>query len=237
MPGWYAARFAEVARTLAGESTLAGTLQLIVQQAARTIPGAEHAAITISRGDRRYQTPASTGPLPLSVDELQYENNEGPCLTALATVDVTHTGDLATDSRWPVFGPAASSSTGVMSMLSSPLYLEDDTILGALNLYAKKPDAFDEIDLSGCEILSTHSAIALSRAADREQNDHLQNALASNRKIGAAVGILMAKHLLNEQQAFDALRIASQHRHRKLIDIAYEVVDTGQLAMPPRPSA
>jgi GAF domain-containing protein len=237
MPGWYADRFAEVARTLASETTVVGALERIVQLAATTIPGAEYAAITTKSGSERYRTVAFTGPVPLRVDEIQYEANQGPCLTALETVEMVHTGDLAVDGRWPVFGPAASEATGVMSMLSSPLYLEDSDILGALNTYSKKPDAFDEIDLSGCAILSTHSAIALSRAADREQNDHLTNALASNRKIGAAIGILMATHKLTEQQAFDALRLASQHFHRKLYEIAFEVVETGQLVLPPRPGA
>jgi hypothetical protein len=36
----------------------------------------------------------------------------------------------------------------------------------------------------------------------------------------------MTEHLLSEQQAFDALRIASQYSYREPIDIAYEVVDT-----------
>ena len=83
----------------------------------------------------------------------------------------------------------------------------------------------------------TAERFAIARAADREQKDHLTNALASNRKIGAAIGILMATHKITEQQAFDALRLASQHSHRKLHDIAFEVVDTGQLALPPRPGA
>jgi GAF domain-containing protein len=236
MPRWYADRFAEVARTLANEPTLAATLQSIVRQATTMIPGAEYAAITTGRTGSRYQTIAFSDTVPVKVDEIQYDKNEGPCLTALAAVELTHTGDLATDCRWPQFGPAASKATGVLSMLSSPLHLEDETILGALNLYARKPDAFDEADQSGCAILSTHSAIALSRVANREQKDHLAAALESNRKIGAAIGILMAKHLISEQQAFDALRIASQHTHRKLVDIAYDVVETGELIMPARTS-
>ena len=36
----------------------------------------------------------------------------------------------------------------------------------------------------------------------------------------------MATKLLGKQQAFDLLRIASQHGHRKLRDIALEVTDT-----------
>ena len=119
-------------------------------------------------------------------------------------------------------------------MLSSPLYFEDDNIIGALNMYATQPNAFDDTDASTVAVLSTHAAIAFSLATDREAKHNLTAALANSRKIGAAIGILMHKHHLTEQQAFDALRIASQHAHRKLVDIAYNVVETGELALPPK---
>jgi hypothetical protein len=112
--------------------------------------------------------------------------------------------------------------------------MEDDNVLGALNMYSTRPHAFDDTDASGLAVLSTHSVIAFTLAADRQSNDNLQVALANSRKIGAAIGILMNKHRITEQQAFDALRIASQHTHRKLIDIAFEVVETGELTLPPR---
>jgi GAF domain-containing protein len=237
MPRWYAEHFAEAARALAADSTVVGTLERIVRLAATTIPGAQYAGITTKTRSESYKTIALTDRLALQVDEIQYEANEGPCLMALEGVQIIRSGDLAADGRWPVFGPAASQATGVMSMLSSPLYLEGSNVLGALNTYATKPDAFEEMDVSGLAILATHSAIALTRAADREKNEHLENALKSNRKIGAAVGILMANHKLTEEQAFDALRIASQHTHKKLYDVAFEVVETGHLELPPRSAA
>jgi transcriptional regulator with GAF, ATPase, and Fis domain len=234
MPGYHADKFAEVARLLASERTVEGTLRLIVAQAARTVDGAEFSAITVKRGDDKYQTVAYTADLAVKVDQIQYDTDEGPCLTALHTVHVTQSSDVAADPRWPQFGPEAKRSTGVVSMLSSPLYLENDNVIGALNIYATRANAFDDADASTIAVLSTHGAIAFSLVADRQAKDNLTAALASSRKIGAAIGILMYKHQLSEQQAFDALRVASQHSHRKLIDIAYEVVDTGQLTLPPR---
>jgi AmiR/NasT family two-component response regulator len=43
------------------------------------------------------------------------------------------------------------------------------------------------------------------------------------------MGILMAKHLVTKEQAFDLLRITSQHSDRKLRDVALEVTNTGVL--------
>lgn len=56
---------------------------------------------------------------------------------------------------------------------------------------------------------------------------HLEQALQSSRRIGAAIGIVMATRLVSEAHAFAALRKASQNTNRKLREIADELVLTG----------
>jgi uncharacterized coiled-coil protein SlyX len=67
------------------------------------------------------------------------------------------------------------------------------------------------------------------RVVDRERIANLEVALVSARQIGAAMGILMASHQLTVEQAFDQLRLASQRSHRKLREVADEVLLTGAL--------
>jgi AmiR/NasT family two-component response regulator len=55
----------------------------------------------------------------------------------------------------------------------------------------------------------------------------LQRALATSRQIGMAMGILMERHRLTPEQAFDRLRDLSQRRNVKLRDLADQVVYTG----------
>jgi hypothetical protein len=45
----------------------------------------------------------------------------------------------------------------------------------------------------------------------------------------AEIGILMVTHKITRTQAFDLLRITSQHANQKLADLAREVGDTGIL--------
>lgn len=59
--------------------------------------------------------------------------------------------------------------------------------------------------------------------------ENLNFALHTSRRIGAAIGILMSLHKLTEEQAFDLLRQASRYAHRKIRDLAVEVVETGWL--------
>lgn len=67
----------------------------------------------------------------------------------------------------------------------------------------------------------------LARA--EEQNHQLRQALESARDIGAAIGIVMSCHRLTHAAAFERLTLLSQRTHRKLHDIAVDIVDTGEV--------
>jgi hypothetical protein len=58
---------------------------------------------------------------------------------------------------------------------------------------------------------------------------NLEIALHSSREIGAAIGVVMVQHRTTADRAFDLLREHSQRTHRKLRDIAADVLLTGSL--------
>ena len=66
------------------------------------------------------------------------------------------------------------------------------------------------------------------RSAERKA-DALEHGLLSNRRIGMAVGILMTRRQLTEDQAFAMLSHASQHGNVKLRDLARHVIETGEI--------
>lgn len=63
----------------------------------------------------------------------------------------------------------------------------------------------------------------------REQIASLERALASSRRIGMAIGILMARRRVTDAVAFQLLSQASQQRNRKLRNLAEEVIETGDI--------
>lgn len=78
------------------------------------------------------------------------------------------------------------------------------------------------------------AAITVQRFADaarqaEDQATNLRTALLNSRQIGAAIGIIMAAHKVTESTAFDMLRTVSQHDHRKLREVATDVLQTGWL--------
>jgi hypothetical protein len=83
------------------------------------------------------------------------------------------------------------------------------------------------VDRACAVVHDTRLATLLARERERARN--LEIALESNREIGTAIGILMARELLTSTQAFDQLRQVSQNTHRKLRAVAGDVILTGKL--------
>ncbi len=95
------------------------------------------------------------------------------------------------------------------------------------------PDAFSDTTVEVGLLLATHASMAVAAHISSDQAANLEKALESNRDIGVAMGMLMAQHKLTRTNAFDLLRVTSQHTNRKINDLAAEVGDTGVLPYPP----
>jgi GAF domain-containing protein len=211
--------FGDIARALAGRGPEAA-LDRIVHLAVDNLDGCEHAGISLVE-NRRVRTGPNTGEVPAAVDQLQDDTGEGPCLDSIQEHEVFRTHDLVAEERWPQFAPRAHEETGVRSILSVRLYVEEHT-MGALNLYSTQEAAFaDEHDVALAAVFASHAAVALS-AARRE--DQLEQKAQSRDVIGRAKGILTAQSRLDDEAAFDVLRRASQRLNVKLTDVAEDVI-------------
>ena len=200
----------------------------VVRFAARAVPHTQHSALTLVHGAGRPVTVAATGEVGRRVDEIQYETSQGPCLAAVEGDDVARAADLATDLQWPEFARRCVTETNVRSMFSLRLFLSG-VDRAALNFYAERPGVFDELDLAVGAMFAPFAALAVQNATQAKEIDNLQTALQASRRIGVAIGVLMARHLVTYEQSFDMLVLASQQLNRKLRDIAAEVAETGEL--------
>lgn len=218
--------FAGVVRSLESQPDYGSTLQSVCEWAV-TILGADDAAMTVIQHGR-FTTVAATGDLPLRVDRIQYQAGEGPCLESLAEGELLASPDLQTEQRWPAFSTRAVNETGVRSMISHRLSVREG-VIGALNVYSRRPHVFSDEDLSHLKIFTTHAAVALQASETEAKVTELERALSSNRRIGMAVGIVMAGRGLTGDAAFQALRKASMDGNRKLVEVAEDVIYTGRL--------
>jgi transcriptional regulator with GAF, ATPase, and Fis domain len=214
-PEELARTFADIARTLLAAETVDETLQRIVDLAAGTVDGCDAAGVSIVHLGGDITTPAVTHELVARCDALQYEFGEGPCVSAIWKQETFESDNLKHERRWPKWSPRAVE-LGAASLVSFRLFVEEDT-LGALNLYAAKPHAFDEVDRETGVIFASHAAVALLGAQRQARADAAV-------VVAKAVGMLMERRGITSDQALEVLGRAARHMNVKLQEVAERVV-------------
>jgi GAF domain-containing protein len=222
--------FAELAKIMLGEQPLSATLERVAQLAKQTIPGAAEVSVTLM-SDGHVASMAFTGPLAVQLDERQYEAGFGPCMDAATSGTTVTIEDTSASDAYPDFGRAAARR-GIRHTMSIGLPVARQTI-GALNIYATDQTPFDEASHQLATAFASYAAVALANAGVYATTAtlaaNLQRALESRATIDQAKGMLMARHRLSAEAAFDMLSKKSQSENRKLRDIANEMVGEYQL--------
>lgn len=219
-----ASDFARLSRDLMADPEEHSTLQKVAERAVAVVPACDFSSVSLRRRRGRVETTGSTSELASRCDVLQYELEEGPCFDAVWDGSSYLAADVASDTRWPRWGPQVAE-LGIGSILAMRLTSGQENI-GALNLYATSPLAFGPEDVDIALVYTIHAANALTSA---RLASGLQSAVHSRHLIGVAQGILMGTHRLSLEQSFELLRSCSSQENIKLRDLAQQVVDQGGL--------
>ena len=192
---------------------------------ASTIGGGTSCGITLAR-DGRPTTVACSDERATQLDEVQYGDDDGPCLHSMRSGEVVAIDDIADDDRWTQWRVSALAHD-TRSSLSMPL--RSGGVVGAMNLYAALPNHFGAQQRAQAERLSQEAGraveLAVRLAEHTELSRHLSAALASRAVIDQAIGIVMDQNRCNAEEAFQILRTASNHRNVKLRVIASDIVE------------
>lgn len=218
--------FARMSGLLLSQETVSSSLQLITALAHDTIPTSLGSAVTLV-DDRGHRSVAATSDATVEqADALQYEMNEGPCLTAWAHRTSVRIDDTRSESRWPRWCGAVQQF-GVVSVLSTPL-VAGDRALGAMKVYSDQPAAYGPDAERRLGMFAPQAAVLVanmqSHQAATELSEGLKDALGSRDVIATAKGILMARDGIDADSAFRLLVSASQREHTKLRDVAQAIV-------------
>lgn len=218
---------AAVSRFLIADRPLGETLERVAELAVQAIQPAVAVGVTLLDDNRRPSTALWTHNVAPRVDQVQYEEGAGPCLTAYKERRLIRVEDVRTvRNEWPAFSRRAVEE-GIFSTLSLPLVAGDDAF-GAFNLYARTPDAFSPQHEADAELFATEAAVVLANASAYwsmfDLASGLQTAMQSRAQIEQAKGILMASRHCGPEEAFQLLVQASQRNNEKLRDIAARIV-------------
>jgi GAF domain-containing protein len=228
------AAFEELAGIALSEHSMGSVLQTVADLTKQVLPAQIESSVSVLVGGRP-TTFVYTGQLALDLDESQYGHGYGPCLHAATTGETVLIEDARADERWPDY-LADAVERGSLSSLSIPLG-DAEGLAAGLNIYAREPAAFDEPSRRTAARFARFAGTAVANMyayqSAREIADNLQVALQSRAVIDQAKGILIERHKLTADQAFQVLVHASMGVNQKLRDVAEHLVHTGELLTPP----
>lgn len=220
------AAYERMSGLLLSDETVKSALSLITSLAHDSMPGAVGAGVTLLDERGRKTTAAASDPVVERADNLQYELDEGPCLTAWTSRAPIRVDRISAEPRWPRWARTAGA-LGLQSSLSVPLVV-GDACPGALKVYADQPSAFDARAEQLLTRFATQAAILVANVQSfrdaHRLTDQLKDALRNRDVIATAKGILMARAGTDEESAFAMLVAASQRENQKLRDVAQAVV-------------
>jgi GAF domain-containing protein len=219
-----------MSRIVLRDRSMESVLQEVTDLAKSVLAEDAEASVTMV-DDGRATTITYTGQLALDCDERQYETGHGPCLHAASTGDMVEISDSEMDQRWTDYARWAAER-GALSSLSIPLPVSD-RVSGALNIYSRRAAGFDESSRAAATEFAPFATVVLDNMSAyqdaRGMVDNLRVALDSRAVIDQAKGILMERHRLTADQAFQYLTRASSLTNTKLRLVAEQLVHTGEL--------
>jgi GAF domain-containing protein len=216
----------ELQKLLIGADGVESFLADAARYAAGAVPHAHSVGITVSATRFLRMLGATSDDLAKALDAVQYDIDDGPCLTCLRTAEVVVVDDIAADPRWPAFARRGRQA-GAGSSLSVPLMI-DSRAVGALNLYSREAHGLAAEDQARAQQFADQAAGAVALARRLEEREqlagHLEKALSSRSVIDQALGIIIARTGHDADRAFQLLRAQSQHTNQKLRDVAAQIV-------------
>jgi PAS domain-containing protein len=214
---------ADLATELSPERDSDFLLERLVLLTLRWIPGTEHASVTRHADGRDVRSVAATDAVAARCDELQARCRQGPAVGVVVDHDTIRVDDLRQDSRWRAFS-AGAADLGVRSVLACELPITGSGE-ARLNLYSSQPRAFGPMAELVAPVFAARASITLAHS---DEVHNLRKAIASRQVIGQAVGILMERHRIRAEEAFDRLVAASKNSRVKLRELAVRITETGE---------
>ena len=197
----------------------------LCQSAVEFVDGCDHASLMLRRHGR-VQTVGASDELARVIDELERALEQGPCLDAIddSEPDQHICPDLTTGSRWPELAATLLERTPVRGMAGFRIR-QDGQKVGALNVFSDEAGALTQHSLDQAIMLTAFASVTLAALDRGEEATTLRRGLESNREIGKAIGLLMAMHDIDDDQAFQMLSTVSQEMNIKLAQVASQVID------------
>ena len=188
--------------------------------------GASHVGLTLVTDTGTVESCWASDDIPVRVDMLQRELDQGPVPCWPAPAHVLVAADLAEDARWPDFAERCISVVGVHSLLCVRIPVASGR-LAVLSVCAPQPQAFDDQREKAGQLASLCTDFA--EHCDAELAVLSPPPDGAGGLVATALGVVMAHYRVVPAEGFRMLSRSAGDLGISLLAMAREVVRTDRL--------
>jgi hypothetical protein len=209
----------------AAETAEPRSLNQLVADAAREVPGCAAAAAVLWRDNEPVALAASHPSLPELI-EVQVHAGRGPLLDALGTGEPAACPDTLEDDRWPEFAGAALR-LGVRCSLTVASRPGPEAV--CLSLFGARPRVLAAPSVPVAERIVAFGGVVVGIASEydeaRRAARQLRDAAESRAVVDQAKGVLMHALGCSADEALARMRQISQARNLRVTEVAARITD------------
>jgi ANTAR domain len=208
------------------ETSAPRSLNQLVAQAARRVPGCSGAAAVFWQGGEPVTVAASHPSLPELID-VQVHRGSGPLLDALRSGEPAGCADTLEERRWPEFASAALRQ-GVRCSLCLAHPARDGVM--CLSMFGARRRTLGPDSIAVAERLLAFGGAAVGVASEygdaRRTARQLRDAAESRAVVDQAKGVLMHALGCTAADALQRMRQVSQAQNMKVTDVATRIIES-----------
>jgi GAF domain-containing protein len=215
----------ELGRLRFGEMRVEDAIREIVQTT-HSMFAVDGAGLMLCDSAQHLRSVAASDERFAHLEDLQIRYQEGPCIEAFDTKELTGATDLEHEDRWPLFSQAAVQRE-VRAVLASPLPYNQDAV-GVVAVLSERSRPWSPANELALLAFTDLAALLIASIIQGEEQSELagqlQGALNSRQVIEQAKGILMGTQGVSARTAYQQLRARARSQRRKLAAVCAEVV-------------
>jgi GAF domain-containing protein len=118
---------------------------------------------------------------------------------------------------------------GLVSMLSVPMHVKEDKVIGVLNCFTTKPHKFSEIELNLITTVANQAAVAIFNTELMVKTKVIQEELEVRKLVERAKDVLMRQRNMGGEQAYRWIQKRSMDLRKSMRQVSEAILLSNEL--------
>ena len=118
---------------------------------------------------------------------------------------------------------------GLVSMLSVPMHVKEDKVIGVLNCFTTKPHQFSEVELNLITAVANQAAVAIFNTELMVKTKVIQEELEVRKLVERAKDVLMRQRNMGGEQAYRWIQKRSMDLRKSMRQVAEAILLSDEL--------